>query len=105
MLLLFVLAIFAAAARGQAAEYTITLLSGGKEIAVIEFVIKNDFAITKVADATERFDLKNQQWLDDDSQQWVTLSACQSWAKKSKDKSNKSAASAPENIRPFLSPA
>jgi hypothetical protein len=96
------LALFAATSPLQADEYKIELQSNGEETAVIELSIKGDTAIAKVADVTERFDLKNQRWQHDESKQWVPLSECETWAKQSKERSIKSVASAPEKVRPFI---
>jgi hypothetical protein len=90
------------AAPAQAVEYKINLESNGEQIAVIELSIKSDTAISRVADMTERFDLKNQRWQHDESKEWVTLSQCDSWATQSKDKSRTSNASVPEHVRAFV---
>lgn len=90
------------ASRLSAQEYTIDLESGGERIAVIELSIDNDEAIARVGDVTERFDLKNQRWQDAESEQWVSLAQSEAWAKQSKEKSTKSVAAIPEDIRPFV---
>ena len=96
------LAMLAVGSRLSAQEYTIDLESGGKRIAVIELSIDNDEATAKVGDVTERFDLKNQRWQHAESKQWVSLAQCEAWARQSKEKSTKSAASIPEKVRPFV---
>ena len=86
----------------SAHEYIIDLESDGKQIAVIELSINDDEAIAKVADVTERFDLKNQRWQHAESGQWVSLTQCEAWAKKSKEKTSASTASISDEIRPFI---
>lgn len=83
-------------------EYSIELESDGERIAVIELSINSEEAIAKVADVTERFDLKNQRWQHADSGQWVSLAQCETWAKQSKEKTSNSTASLPEKVRPFV---
>lgn len=90
------------ASRLCAQEYQITLESNDEEVAVVELSIRDGTASTKVGDAIERFDLKQQRWEDDESKQWVTLSQCEAWARQSKERSSKSKESIPETIRPFL---
>lgn len=85
-----------------AQEYAIDLESNGKKIAVIKLSIDSNEATAKVDDVTERFDLKNQRWQHAESKQWVSLAQCEAWAKQSKEKSANSAASIPENFRPFV---
>lgn len=96
------LVLSAATSLGQAEEYRINLQSNGEEIAIIELSINGDTAVAKVADITEQFDLKNQRWQHDESMQWVTLSQSEAWAKQSKEKSSKSSASVPDQIRGFV---
>ena len=86
----------------SAGELKIDLKLEGKSTAEILLTIEGDIATTKVADETERFNLKNQSWLDPKSGKWTTLAQCKKWAKQSKARSLKSAGAAPENIRPFL---
>ncbi len=101
-LLLFVPFAFSVASSNLAEEYKISLQSNGEEIAAIDLSIDGEMAIVKVEDVTERFDLKNQRWQHDESQQWVTLSQCKTWAQQSKEKSIKSINSAPAPSRSFL---
>jgi hypothetical protein len=95
-------AVETAATADQAQKYRIAIQSNGKEIGVIDLLIQGDAATSTVADVTERFDLRNQRWQHDGSKEWVTLSECESWAIQSKDKSQTSSASVPEQIRPFV---
>jgi hypothetical protein len=85
-----------------AQEYAIDLESNRERIAVIELSINSEEAVSRVADVTERFDLKNQRWQHADSGQWVSLGQCETWAKQSKEKSSNSTASIPEQARPFV---
>jgi hypothetical protein len=85
-----------------AADFKIDFKVDGKSVSVFELMIGGEMAQTKVGDEIERFDLKNQTWLDPKTSQWISLSQCRDWAEQSKAKSLTSAKGAPENIRPFL---
>ncbi len=101
-LLAFVFTLLTVVSPLCAQEYNIEFESNGESIAIIELSIGSDEATAKVGDVTERFDLKNQRWQDTESKQWVSISQCESWAQRSKEKSSNSTASIPEEIRPFV---
>ncbi len=101
-LLSAVMAVAIVASPTQADDYELSLRSNGEELAVIELSITDDTAVTKVADITERFDLKDQRWQHDETKQWVTLAQCENWAKLSKEKTSKSIAEIPEQSRAFV---
>lgn len=100
--LLLLFAMFLAASRLPAQDYTIKLESGGERLGTIELSIGQEEATCKVGDETERFDLKTQRWQDSLSKRWVSLEQCETWAKQSKEKSAKSKLSIPESVRPFI---
>lgn len=83
-------------------SYEIKIRSNGEEIAVIDLTIDDSIAIAKVGQSTERYDLKQLRWQDDASGKWVSLAECETWAKQSMDKANKSTVSIPASIRPFI---
>lgn len=96
----FVIATLAVAARGE--EYTIHFESNGEPVGECKLSIGDESATVASDDFAEHFDLKGERWQDDESKEWVTLPACEEWAKQSKQKTRDSIPTAPKKIRSFV---
>ena len=85
-----------------AQDYKINVQPDGGEAVVVDVSIGDGIAVTKVGNATELFDLKQQRWQNDDTKKWVSLPECEAWAKQLAEKTRKKPDSLPEKIRPFI---
>jgi len=85
----------------SAAEYVVTIKADGKSLGESTMKLQVDKATITTGGDVEEFDLKEMRWKDDKGS-WVTLADGKLFAEKSKEQSAASAATAPENLRPFV---
>jgi hypothetical protein len=93
---------FAGIGHSFASDLAIDFKADGESVAKIHLRIDGDEAIASVDGETERFNLKSLSWLDNNTNQWITIEQCKAWAEQSKARSGKSIASAPLGVRAFL---
>jgi hypothetical protein len=89
-------------AHSQASDLRISVKANGELAAEIHLKIEGDAATVTVAEETERFNLNEMSWLDEKTNQWITVTQCKEWANQSKARSLKSSGSAPAPFRSFL---
>ena len=97
---LFTIQLTSVIAGGQ--DLKIKLSSNDQEIAAIDVAIHDGFAVAKINGETQRFDVREPSWQDENSKRWVKLSQCENWAKNLKEKSANSKAEVPKEMREFV---
>jgi hypothetical protein len=99
LFLLLFAAIFSVA---KAEVLKISLRVNKQPTVEIQLKINGDLATATIAGETERFNLKEMSWFNEDTGQWITLDQSKAWAEQSKSKTLKNVDSAPASVRAFL---
>jgi len=86
----------------RADEYTLRIYANEQELGVVALTVDADVAIANAGSVSERFDLKNQRWQQDETKQWVTMAECKEWQKNSEEKTRRSQVSVPAEMRSFI---
>jgi hypothetical protein len=97
------LAFLSVCAAADRVDFKVVLKVDKKTVAEMNLTIEGDSAIVRVEEETERYDLKDMSWLDEETGRRITIAQAKEWAAQSKAKALKNLDSAPADIRQFLS--
>ena len=86
----------------HATDYEITANFNNAIILPITLNIKDGTAISKTMEVTETFDVKDQRWLHDETEKWVTLEESEDIMKKAKERSQEQLKTKPKEETDFV---